>query len=82
MLGKKPNEEHQKLTTVIDRVLSDMIELGPDAPEYPQLRKELSKLYALRDKNTSKRRYSILIIVAYEQTHVITTKAFPFLKKS
>jgi hypothetical protein len=95
MLGQKPNVEIQKLNQVIDRVLSDMIEVGPDAPEYPQLRKELSKLYALRDKIKSKKRVSpdtlllvggnllgIVIIVAYEHTHVITTKALTFIKKS
>jgi hypothetical protein len=95
MLGKKPNDEIQKLNTVIDRVLSDMIDYGPDSPEYPQLRKELSKLYALRDKTTSKRRYSpdtlllvggnllgIFIIVAYEHGHVITTKALSYIKKT
>lgn len=73
---------------LIDHVLLEMDKEGPQSPEYPALLSNLERLYALRDKKTPEpisrdsialiagNLMGILLIVAYEQKHVMTSKGF------
>lgn len=93
MFGKKPKEEDLKLSVVENTLLDDMVTYGPDSPEYPTLLHYLERVRELRKKDDRKRvSYDtvvqvmgtlggILIIVIYEQKHVLTTKALTFLPK-
>lgn len=86
MFGKKPKKNPQ-LDPVVDRILADMEMYGPDSPEYAQLLEHLERAYNLRKTNDAKKvspdtvvlvagQLGIaLIMVAYEQKHVITSKA-------
>lgn len=77
-----------KVDALIDRVIEDMEMFGPDSEEYPKLIANLEKLYKLRAEKKPSRvspdtlaivmgnLLGILIIVAYEEKHVITSKAF------
>lgn len=72
----------------IDAVLEDMKQYGPTSPEYPELMKHLDKLYELKTKDKSKpvskdtvimvagNLLGILLILGYERTNVMSTKAF------
>jgi hypothetical protein len=77
-----------KVDALINRVIEDMEMFGPDSEEYPKLIANLEKLHKLKaDKKPSRvspdtiaiiagNLLGILIIVAYEEKHVITSKAF------
>lgn len=92
MLKKDKNE--QALDSAIERVLNDMDTYGPDSEEYKQLVEHLEKLYSLKNTRTTKRvspdtiaivagnLLGILIIVAYEQKNVITSKGIGFVMKT
>lgn len=89
-------KEKTGLELAIERLHSDMQAEDPDTDKYAKMADNLTKLYKLRefDKNDEQYRPSadtltivlgnlsaVLIIVAYEQKHVITTKATSFLQK-
>ena len=88
MLGKKPSARNEALDTLIERVTDDMELFGPTHEEYPQLLGELERLTVLRDGKDSKmpspdtlaliagNLLGVVLIVAYEQKHVMTSKAF------
>lgn len=93
MFGKKGPSDSSKLDEPIDAVLSSMKTFGPDDAEYPPLLAHLEKLTTLK---ASLRRprvsldtvmlvtgnlLGILIIVAYEQKHVMTSKGLNFVMK-
>ena len=77
----------------IERILADMETYGPDSPEYDKLVRYLERL---KDVKANERQHflvspdtialvlgnlaGILIIVAYEQKHVMTSKAMGFIK--
>jgi len=76
----------------IEKVLTEMNTYGPDSPEYPKLIDHLDRL--TRMKEQSYRRPSpdamaivvgnllgILVIVAYEQKHVMVSKGLGFVIK-
>ena len=80
---KKPS----KLDEAIDEVFSEMSGFTSDAPEYDLMTSQLERLYAIRQQEKPRRVQpdtwavigsnivGILIIVGYERTHVITSKA-------
>lgn len=89
MFKKKSN----KLDEQINAVLGEMAEYGPDSPEYPELLTTLERLSELRRKDHPRFRPSadaivgalasvggIVLIVAYEQRHVLSSKAFDWIK--
>jgi uncharacterized membrane protein len=92
MLGRIPKPMKLKLDVVVCKLLDDMIDYGPDSPEYPMLLQNLEKVSAIQD-NKSKTKLDpntvlsvagtllgILTMVAYEQKHVMTSKTLGFLK--
>lgn len=77
----------------IEKVLEELRQYGPDTPEYPKMMKHLNKLTKMKAEEGRQRVSSdtvllvlgnlagILIIVAYERMHVMTSKATGFLQK-
>lgn len=95
MLFRKRRKLEPLLDPVIDRILDDMHMLGPTAEEYPQLLEELEKATKLHNSLSRSWKVSpdtvalvlgnlfgILIIVAYEQKNVITSKGLGFVMKT
>jgi hypothetical protein len=92
MFGKFRRDETTIYDEPIARVLADMETYGPDAPEYPQLVERLAELSKIQSENRKKRispdtlaivlgnLAGILIIVAYEQKHVMNSKGLNFIK--
>ena len=92
---RKPKPEDLKLNNEINAVLDSMSIYGPDAPEYPAL---LTHLEKLQDLQKARRAHwkpsadqvlitggsfaSVIVIVAYEHLHVITSKALPIFVKA
>lgn len=92
---RQPKVEDLKLTLAINRVLDEMDVYGPDTPEYQQLITHLAALIELQDTKKSKRRVSpdtlaivagnlfgIVIIVSFEHTHALVSKATGFILKT
>jgi len=93
MLKRKQTYEDKCLQASQQELLDAMREHGPDSPEFPELMTRYERIDALRHK---KRSWNIsadtliisganilvaVIVVAYEQRHVVTTKAPSFLLK-
>lgn len=87
-------QEEGKLDEIVDRVLADMKQYGPDSPEFPELLKTLEKLYQLKSVDETHKQVSpdviftvlgnvacVLVIVAYEQKHVISSRAMTFIAR-
>lgn len=83
-----------KLTRQIDKLLEDMSVYPPDSPEYHAAITHLDKLMEI-EREERKIRVSpdtwvlaganflgILVIVMYEQKHVVTSKAMTMLNRS
>jgi len=92
MLGRKPKIVVIKLDEVMDRLLRDMDNYGPDSKEYPKMMKQLQKVVKMRQQETRKidrntmllvagNLLGILVIVAYEQKHVFTSKGLGHILK-
>lgn len=93
MFGPFGKNDHPELKKPIDRVLSEMEEHGPDSPEYSNLLSYLERLIALKRGNSPSRVspdtmmtvvgniFGILVIVAYEQKHVMSSKGLGFIGK-
>jgi uncharacterized protein YehS (DUF1456 family) len=93
MFGPFGKNDMPELNKPIDRVLSEMDEHGPDAPEYPDLLSYLERLVALKRGNSNSspspdtlmtvagNLLGILVIVAYEQKHVMSSKGLGFIGK-
>ena len=93
MFGLFAKSEPSKLEAPIDRVLQEMQENGPDTEEYPAMLSYLERLTKLKNEPRSERvsrdtlavvvgnLAGILIIVMYEQKHVMVSKALSFIKK-
>jgi hypothetical protein len=89
----KPDPLNARLDETIDRVLKKMAENDPDSEEYAAMSDQLTKLYAIKNENRSRRvspdtlanivanLFGIGVIVGYEQKHIITSKALGFIKK-
>lgn len=82
------NEQTSPVDAEIDAVLGAMQKVGVDHEKYPQLMTHLERLYEVKAKSRAPRisrdvwvtaganLLGILIIVAYEQKHVLTSKGF------
>lgn len=81
------------LDPLIDNVIEEMAEFGVYNEDYDRLLACLEKLYDIRDESKSRKRISpdtlatvagnligILMIVSYEHTHVITSKAISHIR--
>lgn len=94
MFKRTPKVVTAKLDEVMDRLLKDMDTYGPDSPEYPTMLGHLERVVVLRKSEDRQKidpnsmaivagnLLGILIIVAYEQKHVMTSKAIGFVLKS
>lgn len=83
----EPVDEH------ITTVLTEMKHQGPGSEEYPKLMSLLERLYKLKMEHNREPVSSdtiamvagnlmgILLIVAYEQKHVMTSKAFSHINR-
>jgi hypothetical protein len=92
MSSRKKTEEH--LDGLIERVVSDMELYGPDSEEYTNLVKHLETLNRMKASKWWTRLswdtvlivlgnlLGILIIVAYEERNVITSKALSMTQKT
>ena len=92
MSSRKKTEEH--LDILIERVVSDMELYGPDSEEYTNLVKHLETLNRMKASKWWTRLswdtvlivlgnlLGILVIVAYEERNVITSKALSMTQKT
>lgn len=88
MFNMSTPENQEALDDLIERVTDDMLLFGPTHEEYPQLLNQLERLTKLKVQEKPERvsrdtlaviaanLVGILIVVAYEQKHVMTSKAF------
>lgn len=87
-------EKASVLDEPIAKVLTEMNMVGPDAEEYRALLAHLERLIRLKEEEKSNNRVSldtmaiiggnllgILIIVAYEQSHVMVSRGLSFVLK-
>ena len=94
MLSQADKIERTNLSIAINRLLTEMDTYGPDSPEYPALVAHLKTLTKIRKAKPSYRvdpntmalvagnLLGILVIVAYEQKHVMVSKAKDLLLKA
>ena len=94
MFGRVKKEQ-SKLAEPIDDVLACMKETTPDQEEYPQYLSYLERLRKLEESDKISLRPSadtivtvlgnllvVVVIVAYEQKHVMVSKAKDFILKA
>jgi hypothetical protein len=94
MLNRIVRRRESILDKPIERVLSDMDTYGPDSKEYSELIEHLDKLTKMKAEDRRNRvspdtmamiagnLLGIVIIVAYEQKHVMTSKGLGFVLKA
>jgi hypothetical protein len=95
MLRRFRKEKSSILDEPIERILSDMNTYGPDSEEYPNLVSQLERLILLRSQPRRMGKVNpdvmaivvgnlvgILIIVMYEQRHVVTSRGLGFVLKA
>lgn len=86
-------QDESNLQKEIDRVLTEMTTLTPETDEYANLLAKLERLTALIDDNHVRKPVSldtlvmsganilgILVIVIYEQKHVMVSKALGYVR--
>lgn len=89
-----PWRKKSELDIVIDDVLTRMRVVGPDDDEYKKLVKYLGHLNKMRDESRKSGKVSkdtiaivlgnvgiVVAVLAYENAHVVTTKALDFIIK-
>ena len=93
MFGNFRKKEDPKLSAAIDAIYEEMTTHGPDSEEYPNMLGYLERLTELQAPKRHNRvspdqmavvlgnLLGIQIIVAYEQKHVMTSKAKDFIIK-
>ena len=95
MFNKKTNPNVDALNEIIDIVNTELKTTDPSSAEYSKLLDHLSTLHKIaNDDNTSRVRVSpdtwaniaghlagIALIVKYEETHVLASKAVSFVQK-
>lgn len=89
-------KKEDPVTKLLDDNIVELLELlkvtASDDPDYAKTRKELEKLYALRDASPETvnpntlllvggNLAGILMIIGFEKSHVMTSKALTFLGK-
>lgn len=92
MLGRKKSINAAKLDEAVTRLLDDMQTYGPESSEYSDFLEHLERVTAINDRKSKMNvdmttvlqvagsLLGILTIVAYEQKHVMTSKALSFVK--
>ena len=82
------------LDETIDAALAQLKDLDVGSDEYTKKMEQITKLYALKEKNSPKRitpdamllvagnLAGIVLILGYERAHVVTSKALGFVLKS
>jgi hypothetical protein len=93
MFGKSPRVENVKLDAAMNRVLDDMDGVDTNDEGYSELLSHLERLSKLRTHERPWRvspdtvvmvagnLIGIAIIVSFEQSHALTTKAVGFISK-
>ena len=92
MLKNNETPKDEPLEAAIAQVLSEMESLTADSPEYAKMVDQLTKLYSLKPKKAQgfskdtlltvgANLAGIVLILSFEKTGVITTKALSFVKK-
>ena len=91
---KRPDDEKSLLDLAIEDVFREMAVMNADSVEYAKMVKQLEKLYKMRkaDKPESVSRdtmaiiignlIGIVIIVGYERTNIVTSRALNFITKA
>jgi hypothetical protein len=90
----KPKNESSKLDEIIDEVETYILSISPNDEEYSDLVDHLSKLYKIREQESSEKKISantkaiiianlagIVMILGFEKAHVVTSKALSFIVK-
>lgn len=93
MFGRTPKVVISRLEDCMMKILDEMDTFGPDSQEYPTMLDHLERVSNLH-KSEDKRKATpdnlilvagnllgILVIVAYEQKHVMTSKGLGFVRK-
>lgn len=90
----KKKTEATALDKAIDTALFELSSLRIETPEYATAADQLSKLYKLQEISSPKRispdtlaliganLAGIILILSYEQTHVVASKALNFVSKT
>lgn len=93
MLNLSKRDKRSNLEKEIDRVLQEASYLDPRSKEYAEVSENVEKLYKAKSYEKSRsvspdtlavvagNLLGIALILGYEQTHVITTKALGFVLK-
>lgn len=93
MFGRKKSVEFVKIDEVLERILLEMAKHDPSSREYSAMLGHFERVITLRRKDERKRidyntvllvagnLLGILVIVAYEQKHVFTSKGLGFIPK-
>ena len=93
MFTRKPSDEDIALNSAILDVLHDMNSVSSESEDYAASIKHLSELYKIKEHHAPKsispdvlltagaNVVGILLILHYEQTHVIASKALSFVMK-
>lgn len=93
MFGREAKLGPNALDCTIERVLNSMHEYGTDSPEYPTLLSYLERLIKLKTEDRPARvsrdtlatvggnLMVVLVIVMYENKHVMVSKALGFILK-
>jgi FixJ family two-component response regulator len=90
-MPKRPTEK-SGLEQAIDKALNEMKTFSAEEDEYAKIVEQLDKLYALKELEKPERvskdtlatiaanLIGIVLIVGYERTNIVTSKALNFLK--
>lgn len=83
------------IDNAIDDALAQLKTVSLDSDEYAAMMDQITQLYKLKEKNTSRDRVSpdtlaiivgnlagIALIIGYEHAHVVTSKALGFVMKA
>ena len=93
MFKLKKDREQTGLEKAIEDVLFAMDTTDPTDPAYAKMVKQLTKLHKMKEEERPSRvskdavltaaanLAGIVVIVGYEQKHILTSKALPFLGK-
>lgn len=94
MLNLRITTKPSNLDMVIDNALDSFGEVSIGTPEYAEKVDQVTKLYKLKEMDSSKHVSAdtkaivignlagIALILAYERAHVVTSKALGFVMKS
>lgn len=94
MFINKPSQLDEELEKEITRVLDQMQSYSAEDEEYSKMADQLEKLYSIRHEAKPKKisadtlaivagnLFGILLIVGFEKSNVLTSKALNFVMKS